>query len=496
MAFCRVLWHALLLGTAALVYGAQTPLTTAGHGPSFHTWNQTATAQPLEELSLLSSVDYTHLSHGAFPDYAVRIKKSTFCDGTAAAYTGYIDIAARHLFFYFFESRRDPAADDVVFWTNGGPGGSSAIGLFMELGPCRVTGPRAGDTAFNPHAWNAVANVFFVDQPVGVGFSYAEHGEHVDTTEDAATDIAAFVAIFFEHFSKFKGRGFHFAGESYGGRYIPVFAAAVYEQNARLLEAHVTPINLQSVLIGNGCTDWTTMHRGYYEMQCTHVETHPVQGISTCVEIKRRLSRCEKWFRASCIDTKDAINCDTAYGFCAETLVVPYRALGLNPYDITKPCVGNSLCYDIIDDLEKYLNDPAVRKTIGADAAAGNYTPHNTQLGAAFWARQDGQFPTQLFLGGLLERGVRVLVYVGAHDFICNWRGNEAMTLALEWTGGDAFRGAPRREWSVGGDAAGIVRSSGNLAFATIYGAGHMAPYDKPAESLELVRRWLYEEDI
>ena len=50
------------------------------------------------------------------------------------AYTGYIDIEARHLFFYFFESRRDPDTDDVMFWTNGGPGGSSSLGLFMELG--------------------------------------------------------------------------------------------------------------------------------------------------------------------------------------------------------------------------------------------------------------------------------------------------------------------------------------------------------------------------
>ena len=36
------------------------------------------------------------------------------------------------------------------------------------------------------------------------------------TTEEGAKDIAAFVAIFFEHFSKFKGRAFHMAGESYG----------------------------------------------------------------------------------------------------------------------------------------------------------------------------------------------------------------------------------------------------------------------------------------
>ena len=53
------------------------------------------------------------------------------------AYTGYIDVEAKHLFFYFFESRRDPDADDVVFWINGGPGGSAAVGLFMEFGELR-----------------------------------------------------------------------------------------------------------------------------------------------------------------------------------------------------------------------------------------------------------------------------------------------------------------------------------------------------------------------
>jgi uncharacterized membrane protein len=51
-----------------------------------------------------------------------------------SGYTGYIDFGARHLFFYFFESRNDPSTDDIMFWTNGGPGGSSAMGLFMELG--------------------------------------------------------------------------------------------------------------------------------------------------------------------------------------------------------------------------------------------------------------------------------------------------------------------------------------------------------------------------
>ena len=34
------------------------------------------------------------------------------------------------------------------------------------------------------------------------------------------------------------------------GRYIPVFAAEVYDQNAKLVEAGLTPVNLSSIMIG------------------------------------------------------------------------------------------------------------------------------------------------------------------------------------------------------------------------------------------------------
>lgn len=122
------------------------------------------------------------------------------------------------------------------------------MGLFMELGPCRALDTNG--TKFHPESWNSNANIFFIDQPIGTGFSYAEYGETVSTTEEAAKDIAAFVAIFFESFSKFKGRAFHMAGESYAGRLLPVFASVLHDQNARLVEAGMTPINLQSIMIG------------------------------------------------------------------------------------------------------------------------------------------------------------------------------------------------------------------------------------------------------
>lgn len=88
------------------------------------------------------------------------------------------------------------------------------------------------------------------------------------------------------------------------------------------------------------------------------------------------------------------------------------------------------------------------------------------------------------------------------------------MSLELEWSGQESFVAEPLRDWTVDGKVAGKVRSSGPFTFATIAAAGHMVrgqslppetllilspwqvPYDKPKESLELVKRWLAGEEL
>lgn len=126
----------------------------------------------------------------------------------------------------------------------------------MELGPCSISDPtHINGTKVNPYSWNERANVFFLEEPLGVGFSYGAHGQVVGTTEEAAKDVAAFVSIFFETFKEFKGRELFLSGESYGGRYLPVFGSAIRDANAGLEKKGMTPINLKKILIGNGMTD-------------------------------------------------------------------------------------------------------------------------------------------------------------------------------------------------------------------------------------------------
>ena len=47
----------------------------------------------------------------------------------------------------------------------------------------------------------------------------------------------------------------------------------------------------------------------------------------------------------------------------------------------------------------------------------------------------------------LLDGGLDTLVYSGDKDFICNWRGGEAWTDAVEWTGHANYSKAKYNDW-------------------------------------------------
>ena len=81
-----------------------------------------------------------------------------------AHWTGFVETDAAsgsHLFYYLVESADEPASDPLVWWFNGGPGASSFAGLFSENGPLLLN--DAGVLVDNPYAWNARANVLYVE---------------------------------------------------------------------------------------------------------------------------------------------------------------------------------------------------------------------------------------------------------------------------------------------------------------------------------------------
>ena len=179
-------------------------------------------------------------------------------------YSGFLDASAAepgtHLHYWFARcEQEDWATRPTVLWLNGGPGSSSVLGWLQEMGPLLVN--RTGGLMRNPWAWTRQANVFVLESPAGVGYSYCEaqkKGGACSNTDNstAATSLAALERFFFEKFPKLAANDFFVAGESYAGVYVPTLARAILERND-LENENENPrlIPLAGVAVGDPCTD-------------------------------------------------------------------------------------------------------------------------------------------------------------------------------------------------------------------------------------------------
>lgn len=138
-------------------------------------------------------------------------------------YSGYITVNETHgraLFYWFFEATKDSDKKPLLLWLNGGPGCSSiGYGEAEELGPF-FTQKGKPELKFNKNSWNKVANLLFLESPVGVGFSYTNTTTDLQQLGDAITaqDNYRFLINWFRRFPQFKSHEFYIAGESYADR--------------------------------------------------------------------------------------------------------------------------------------------------------------------------------------------------------------------------------------------------------------------------------------
>lgn len=147
-------------------------------------------------------------------------------------------------------------------------------------------------------------------------------------------------------------------------------------------------------------------------------------------------------------------------------------------------CVGDDLCYQETTTITAFLNLPEIREVLGVETPY-NFSSSSHEVSAGFSSHMDKfNTPTQFHVAGLLDRGVRVLIYAGTYDWQCNWVSNKLWVDALEWSGADDYIAAQWRDWDVNGCKAGEVKSTPLLSFVTIRGAGHMMSilpsYDMP----------------
>nr|KMM63743.1 carboxypeptidase Y [Coccidioides posadasii RMSCC 3488] len=418
---------------------------------------------------------------GKLEEYDLRVKAvdpSKLGIDKVKQYSGYLDDKEndKHLFYWFFESRNDPKNDPVVLWLNGGPGCSSLTGLFLELGPASID--KNLKVVHNPYSWNSNASVIFLDQPVNVGFSYS--GGSVSDTIAAGKDVYALLTLFFKQFPQYATQDFHIAGESYAGHYIPVFASEILSHKNR-------NINLQSVLIGNGLTDPLTQYPHYRPMACGEGGYPAVLDESTCRSMDNSLPRCLSMIE-SCYSSESAWLCVPASIYCNNAMIGPYQRTGQNPYDVRAKCEdGGSLCYSQLGYITEWLNQKSVMDALGVEVSS--YDSCNMDINRNFLFHGDWMKPFHRVVPGLIDQ-IRVLIYAGDADFICNWLGNQAWTDALEWSGREKFAKAELKDLTIvdnenKGKNIGKVKSYGNFTFMRLFGGGHMVPLDQPEASLE-----------
>ncbi|CAE6459558.1 unnamed protein product [Rhizoctonia solani] len=406
----------------------------------------------------------------------LRYKENTgVCETTPGVYqaSGYADLTSRQsMWFWFFEARKNPDTAPFSIWLNGGPGSSSMIGLFQEMGPCRINEDET-TVSRNPYSWNEYSNMLFIDQPIGAGYS---HGDMlVGTSKDAAIAVWKMLQLFFADpkFSKYATRDFAIWTESYGGHYGPVFASYFLDQNAAIDGGKVNgiKINLKVLSVGNGMTDPHSQYPDYVK----YAMSNPYQPLVNESTIKS--ANTSLYGVGGCMDQIKACNkgasvdtiCTGAQIYCNEKVLAPLAG-DYNVYDVR---VKNSDSNPYPPDLYKLLTNPGFIKEIGAES---NWTMTNTQVYVNFAARGDWMRNARPALEKVVNAGVRTLILSGDADYICNYMGFESMVDALQTQFTSEFKQQEWSNWTVAGVAAGQYKNAGTFSYLRVYQAGHEVP--------------------
>ena len=279
--------------------------------------------QPLDKT--LHGPGFTKQQQGDFPCSTYGEKQ----------WTGTVNVGAgRDLFYWFFHSRNDPSTDPVIVWMNGGPGASSTLGLFNELGPCRLL-PHGDASEPNPWAWNNNASLLFLDQPAGAGFSHLADGLPLAAREeDTMDDFQRFLDVFFaDVFPDMRHLPIHIAAESYGGHYGPVYLHHIL-QSRRYDSRHAFHGNITSLILVDAVIEFTGPFVGMYEFFCEDDATKGIINATACDGIAKHLPELQRLGDSCRRAYTEGPECTAGWEYADKYINAAYKdevAAGRNP---------------------------------------------------------------------------------------------------------------------------------------------------------------------
>lgn len=422
-------------------------------------------------------------------------------------YSGYITIdqeRGKNLFYWFVESQGNPSTDPVLLWLNGGPGASSLLGFFSEHGPFRPQ-PNGIDLDFYPYSWNKIANIIYLESPVGVGFSYSNTPrDYITNDTQTALDTYTFLDMWFQEYPEFLPNDFYITGESYAGHYCPQVADVLLDH----IQNGTSSINMKGLLVGNPVTDDDWYFRKNEWSYLTTLYSH---GLLPEQAYVNAYDACE-WQGFLSIS-----NCDDQYNTPSrECTKAVYSALNdylpysdIDPFDIYAPICHNSVDFDMgkyvsqwhplirglsynfptsanvtfypcIDNyMTVYLNQPDVQQAIHAN-------PTTWDMYGQIWYRNESALIMPLYQRFLAETNWRILIFSGDVDSAVPYLGTQRWITCLQ---------APLvkdwQNWYFESQVAGAYTTYQGISLLSIKGCGHMVPYYCPERGLDFYERFL-----
>ena len=391
---------------------------------------------------------------------------------TGEMFTGFIvidNITQANLYYhlYAFNQTQVSASAPLIVWLEGGPGCSSAFGNHVQFGPVTINKDNSSSNfsfGKNPLTWNQYAHLLYVDQPTGTGFSQA-NGLNVSSTAQSSKHFQAFLARFYQLFPEMMKHPLYFVGESYAGKYIPVYTTDLL--NNKTFTSQVT---IKGVAIGDG---WSDPKR--------QIPTYGSFGfaagmIDSRSRDKLRLQEIEALVDISKGNYYDATTISNSLLEQLTTL-----AGGVSHWNYRDFDESDDPYVDWLNttDAQDFLKIPYQDYEDCNQDVSDDYFGDNTQSVADLYP-------------GLFEK-LPVLLYQGQDDENVDYEGTLNYINALNWTDIKNFRNAKRSVWKLeNGTTAGLVKGYKNFTFLLLFKCGHLVPADQPQSAFEMIYNFLH----
>ncbi|KAG0146208.1 hypothetical protein CROQUDRAFT_657695 [Cronartium quercuum f. sp. fusiforme G11] len=398
-----------------------------------------------------------------------------------------------HLWFWLIRESHISDRPRLVIWFNGGPGCSSLEGALMEIGPLRVKHTEKLESPIqleiSNNSWSQYSSLLFIDQPAGTGYSFVNTGDDVRELDQAANQVVVFLTNFYKTFPEFSTVDTYLAGQSYAGQYIPYIAQAI-------LETTTLPTVLKGILMGNAWINPDIQYPAYLDF--AYERGLLVKGSKESIRVEQIHEKCSKAL-------KDPTKSDHVLISECETILSPIIDGGTKRIDGVKmkPISYNITQFSedgdknwppVVKSLTRYLDQPETAHAFHAEAKSGKWEQCNDTIAKSMWSPNSR--PSYTLLPKLLTK-MKVLLYAGDQDFMCNALGIERSIEALEWSGQKGFgkdkEGKPinSSEYIVNGENVGRWTEARGLSLVVIDRASHLVPIDAPVAALDMLLRFI-----